>query len=112
MDPILAIDYTKIKCQCVYFIVFTSMHFEKELFKIGITQNLSDRLRSLKQEFKINGNYKLLLAIPVQSDEIEKDLLNAFEKMHPTLKINLNVNNCNKTECFLYVDKVYDSKAI
>ena len=90
MDPILAIDYTKIKYQCVYFIIFTSAHFDKELFKIGVTMNLSDRLRSLKQEFKIKGNYKLLLAIPVGSDEIEKDLLNAFEKMHPTLKINLN----------------------
>ena len=64
--------------------------FDKELFKIGVTMNLSDRLRSLKQEFKIKGKYKLLLAIPVGSDDIEKDLLNAFEKLHPTLKINLN----------------------
>lgn len=109
MDPVLTVNYTKIKHECVYFIIFTSSHFDRELFKIGVTTNLTERLKSLRQEFKINGNYKLLLAIPVGSDEIEKDLLNAFQKRYPTLKINLNINNCNKTECFLYDDILIES---
>lgn len=109
MDPILTVNYTKIKHECVYFIIFTSSHFDRELFKIGVTTNLTERLKSLRQEFKINGNYKLLLAIPVGSDEIEKDLLNAFQKRYPTLKINLSINNCNKTECFLYDDILLES---
>lgn len=70
MDPILAVNYTKIKYQCVYFIIFSSTHFDRKLFKIGVTTNLNERLKSLKQEFKIDGNYKLLLAIPVGSDEM------------------------------------------
>ena len=109
MNPILSIDYTKIKYQCVYFIKFTSNHFDKELFKIGVTMNLNDRLKNLRQEFKIDGNYKLLLAIPVESDEIEKDLLNAFEKRHPSLKIDLNICNNKKTECFIYSDSLLES---
>lgn len=109
MDPVLTVNYTKIKHECVYFIIFTSSHFDRELFKIGVTTNLTERLKSLRQEFKINGNYKLLLAIPVGSDEIEKDLLNAFQKRYPTLKINLSINNCNKTECFLYDDILIES---
>ena len=109
MNPILTIDYTKIKYQCVYFIKFTSNHFDKELFKIGVTMNLNDRLKNLRQEFKIDGNYKLLLAIPVKSDEIEKDLLNAFKKRHPALKIDLNICNNKKTECFIYSDSLLES---
>ena len=109
MNPILSIDYTKIKYQCVYFIKFTSNHFDKELFKIGVTMNLNDRLKNLRQEFKIDGNYKLLLAIPVESDEIERDLLNAFEKRYPALKIDLNICNNKKTECFIYSDSLLES---
>ena len=109
MNSILSIDYNKIKYQCVYFIKFTSNHFDKELFNIGVTMNLNDRLKNLAQEFKIDGNYKLLLAIHVRSDEIEKDLLNAFEKLHPTLKIDLNICNNKKTECFIYSDSLLES---
>ena len=109
MNSIATINYTKRKYQCVYFIRFTSTQFEKELFKIGITTNLNERLRSLRQEFKICGEYQLLLAIPVDSDEIEKDLLHAFRHEYPDLKIFLTIYNSIKTECFIYDDKLLES---
>lgn len=100
------INFFKQSKYYIYFVKFKSILFSSTLFKIGITTNLETRLCSLKQEYAIERDYELLLALQVNSPEIERDILHTFHTLFPHLKINLRIRNINKQECMLFHEQL------
>lgn len=100
------IDFFKQSKYYIYFIKFKSILFSHILFKIGITTNLETRLCSLKQEYAIERDYELLLALQVNSPELERDILKTFHNLFPHLKINIKIKNINKKECMLFHEQL------
>lgn len=102
------IDFTAVQAWVVYFIKFKSSFHDNVLFKIGITSNLDNRLVSLKNEFRITSDYKLLLSLEVRSIDIEYQLLDLFTSEFPSLKISFTARDTMKTECFIYDEYMLD----
>lgn len=90
----------------VYFVKFKCEYYHTIFFKIGITTELENRLRSLKHEYKIYDEYELLLALQVNSPEIEKDMLVLFNGLFPHLSVNMKINKKQKIECLRYADEL------
>lgn len=106
---IQSINFFKQSKYYLYFVKFKSSYFSITLFKIGITTDINKRLKSLKNEYKIQSDYDLLLALQVNSPEIEKDMLIAFNNTFPTLRANIKINKVQKIECMRYHDDLIDA---
>lgn len=106
---IQSINFFKQSKYYLYFVTFKSYYFTINIFKIGITTDLDKRLKSLKNEYKIQSDFKLLLALQVNSPEIEKDMLTAFNNTFPELRANIKINKVQKIECMKYHDDLIDA---
>jgi len=97
-------DYTEIQKINIYFVKFNIKQNDEiiNIFKIGITTNLNERIESLKNEFSIKSDFVLLLAFEVRSFNIETKLLLHFKTKYPKLKYDFKIRDILKTECFLF----------
>lgn len=100
------INFFKTSKYYIYFVKFKSRIFTRVLFKIGITTNLDKRLQSLKHEYHIESDYELLLAVQVNSPQLEKDIIRTFNCKFPHLTKFIKIGNVHKNECMLFDDEL------
>lgn len=83
----------------LYFVKF--FYEKKELFKVGVTDDINQRLKTLKTEFKTDSII-LLKSFSILNPVVEKEMKFYLTKKYPHLKFNPIINDVEKTECFLF----------
>ena len=68
------------------------------IFKIGKTNNIISRFKSLRHEFKIAGIIEVLKLLKIENDIIEAQTLEYFRTKYPELKYDIVINNTKPKE--------------
>ena len=96
------LDFESVESIYLYIVRFNSRRISNEIIKVGITSNIEERMCSLRNEYAIEGEYRLLLSLKSNNRIVEHQLLELWRRKYPSNVLRFCINGITKTECFQY----------